>query len=97
MFKIRKIKDSYYRHNFTILLSILSELKVLDKYEYNLSKDNDGENNENHRQRLGAKDNQHKAPTTLLIMSFNFSDSKEGVDFWQDIKNKVNTLQTNRT
>lgn len=96
MFKVRKIKDSYYRHNFTVLLDILSELKVLDKYEYNLSRHNDEENNENHRQRLASKDNQYRSPTTLLIMSFNFSDSEEGVDFWQDIKNKVNKLQISR-
>ncbi len=91
MFKVRKIKDSYYRHNYYILIDLLTYLKVIDKYEYNMT------NFYFNRQELQKPENKSKEPSSLLMQSFNFSESPEGVKFWRKIVDDVKDLQTAKT
>ena len=90
MFKIRKIKAAYYSHNYDELLNILKEIGVLQRYTNNmLELDTSSES-------LRHQDNKEVSPSSLMVMSFNFSESKEGVEFWKDIVQEIKVKQTTK-
>lgn len=91
MFKVRKIKGSYYRHNYYILVDLLTYLKVIDEYEHNMLSFS------SNRQQILLPENKSKEPSNMLMESFNFSESSEGVDYWIGIVKEVKDLQITKT
>ena len=90
MFKIRKIKAAYYSHNYDVLLDILEEIGVLQRYKYNMLKLDTSSKNLKHQ------DKKEMSPSSMMVMSFNFSESNEGVEFWRDIVEEIKIKQTTR-
>jgi len=90
LFKIRKIKATYYSHNYDELLNILEEIGVLQRYTNNML------NLDTSSERLRDQDNKEVLPSSLMMMSFNFSESEEGVGFWKDIIKEIKVIQTTK-
>lgn len=90
MFKIRKIKAAYYSHNYDVLLDILEEIGVLQRYKYNMLKLDTSSKNLKHQ------DKKEMSPSSMMVMSFNFSESSEGIEFWRDIVEEIKIKQTTR-
>jgi len=70
---------------------MLEDLKVLHKYENNMS------DFHSHIESLKSKEKKHVHPSSLLQMSFNFSESPEGLVFWKEIMKEIEYLQETKT
>lgn len=46
-----------------------------------------------HNQEIQKPENKSKEPSSLLMQSFNFSESPEGIQFWRDVVKDVKKLQ----
>ena len=70
---------------------MLKDLEVLNKYQHNMI------DLDSHRESLKSEEKKHVHPSALLQMSFNFSESPEGLVFWKEIMKEIDHLQETKT
>ena len=86
MFATRKINKEYLQDHATYRLhNYLESIDVLDRYVINTPA-------EVHKRLTKEKYRDHEM-STLLRISFNFEESKQGFKYWAGISNRLQTIE----